>query len=1035
MKASHGSEFKLAEHPALKILQQEHRYEFLDPKDHPEFRDGDNNVLLRPILIEALQRINGIDEDTATSCYGDLLRITDNQAWHKALVNDSQLNSRTVPGEAKKTDIHYIDFKNPKNNVFTVTNQFYVKSEKSRIPDVVVFINGIPIVVVELKSPLSAKDKMGEAFDQIKQYEEQIPRLFFSNCFNIVSDGISFLYGATGSPSKYWGVWRDPWPKIEEDFKGDSLKQGLYTLLEPTRLLDLIAHFIVFEKDKESEKIVKKICRYQQFRAVNKIYDRIKGEEGKSKGLVWHTQGSGKSLTMVYTALKLKRHFEPDGDKLENLNLLVLTDRTDLDNQISATFEACGVRNPTHIGSISELHEQIRGQDAHGLTLLSTIFKFQGSSKAIKDSDRWVLLVDECHRTQEKDLGAFLRATFPDAQFYGFTGTPIKIGDKDTYTTFGVEGETYLDKYGIDDAVRDGATVPIHYTSRKTDWHIDEGKINVLFDQWFAEYADDTIEKIKKRGVQISDLAKHPNRIELICFDIWEHFKASAKPDGMKAQIVAYDRETVILYKRALNKVISEDLVKKGMSEADALKAADQMSACVYSSNQEDGKPSEDAHVQALREDLRKYYLDDVAETETKKLFKKEGHDPQFLIVCNKLLTGFDAPIESVMYLDNPLKEHNLLQAIARTNRQWTDKKKNGLIVDYIGVSKNLDTALSTYRKEDVQNAMRDLSVLASELKEAHAVLDEIMKGIDRSKQKDIREEYMALIQAIGSEDAWYSFKKKARDFISAYTALSPEPEVLNYRKDLMWVSNFVRYATQHFEKKESLDHLHYSEKIREMLEEHLEVTGLRTICKLRHLTDPDFWTDFKAEGSEVDVKTAAVRKSTEMKKITSEKVFDNPLRYGPFADRVMDAIRRFEKGQVDAAELLNEMEDIAKSLDNEQNAYKKSGLSEKGYDIYKILEKFRAELEEQGDGQEPSKKTSSELDDKTRNTLAELAREIEELYNSDNEAPPGWHLRTALRKELRQKVRRMVHPANLRNWKDVPAHVEEYALKTFIKS
>jgi type I restriction enzyme R subunit len=361
--------------------------------------------------------------------------------------------------------------------------------------------------------------------------------------------------------------------------------------------------------------------------------------------------------------------------------------------------------------------------------LLSTIFKFQGSKTAIPNSDNWIVLVDECHRTQEKDLGAYLQATLPDARFFGFTGTPIKSDDKDTYARFSVQGEGYLDKYGIDDAVRDGATVPILYEGRKTDWSINAAELDILFDRWFVDLPDDKLKDLKSKGLTLATLAKHPERVRLIAVDIWEHFKQVCQPDGFKAQIVVVDREAVVLYRMAMAHVIAADLMKGGMGEADAKAKADAMIACVFSKSQEDNKPSEDPDVTALRAELEGWYLDDAAEKDAKKRFKAFGEEPSFLIVCDKLLTGFDAPIEAVMYLDKPLKEHGLLQAIARTNRTCSLKRPDGVeiekphgrIVDYIGVTNHLDEALASYRAEDVQNALNDISTLRADLREARA--------------------------------------------------------------------------------------------------------------------------------------------------------------------------------------------------------------------------------------------------------------------------------------------------------------------------
>ncbi|ANM03192.1 type I site-specific deoxyribonuclease HsdR subunit protein [Rhizobium phaseoli] len=1001
---SHGPEWHFAERPTIEHLQaMGHGY--LAPADHAGLRDGENQVLFRQHLIDALMRINGIDRASAEAAYGELAAISDNEVWLKVLRGDY---ARKVTGQETRQTLRVIDFLQPGNNQFSVTHQLRVKAEHTRKPDVVVYVNGIPLVVIEAKSPLNVKDKTGEAFEQIRQYERDIPRLFFSNVFNIVTDGALVLYGATGSGSKYYAEWPDPWPKAEADFP-DTLVKGLWCLLEPSRLLDLIAHYVVFEKIETGT--IKKICRYQQFRAANRVVDRV--IEGKHRqGLIWHTQGSGKSLTMVFAALKLKTHRTIQSEALTNPNILVLTDRVDLHSQISGTFVACGLPNPTSVESIKDLYDLIHsGKDGH--TALSTIFKFQGSKVAIENSENWIVMVDEAHRTQEKDLGAYLRATLPNARFFGFTGTPVKKDDRNTYENFGVAGEGYLDKYGIDDAVADGATVPIYYTGRKTDWHIDEPKIDILFDTWFAELDDDKLNEIKKRGVQIEDLVKHPRRIALIAYDIWTHFKAYARPDGFKAQIVAIDREAVILYKQALTRVISEDLQAEGMEPAEALSRADAMSACVYSINQEDSKPSEDAHKQAIRTELKAHYLDAEAEKLAKKAFGRKGDDPQFLIVCDKLLTGFDCPIESVMYLDKPLKEHGLLQAIARTNRVSDARKRNGLIVDYIGVSGYLDAALSSYRADDVKNAMRDLDDVRNQLRAAHSAVAALMKPLKRKAiDKDaLKTEYDAFVKLLGTEDKWFDFKAKARSFIAFYETLSPDPSVLEFTADLKWVANFLLYGTQHFEKRQAFDQMNYSEKIREMLEKHLEATGLSVTVKLRHITDPEFWEDFDpAEKTEEDLMTAAIRKTTELRKTVTERIDDSPHQYGKFSERLRQLLEKLESAQLSWSEKLKAAEELAKDITAEDAAHVEAGLSPGAYGILQILNGFTSGPEGE-----------------------DLAIRLEGLYTDPVTAPAGWWEKDGLRKSLRQQVRSMAHLAGLTQLREIPEEVEAYALKHFV--
>ncbi|MBE8989437.1 type I restriction endonuclease subunit R [Nostoc sp. LEGE 12450] len=1041
-----GPEYTLGEKPCIDALVK-FGFTWLQPQQNQTVRDTLNQVILRDIFIAAIQRINNIPEEVARATYQDMLAVNDNEQWTNLLRGNY---SRNVPGEATKKTICLIDFLYPENNTFTATNQLYVKSQNSRKPDIVIFINGIPLVVIEAKKPFIAKDKTGEAFEQIKQYERDIPRLFYSNAFNIITDGVNVLYGATDAASAYWGAWKEEAVTEGINFS-NKLEKQLWYLLEPSRLLDILAHFIVFEK--REQKVTKKICRYQQFRAVNKIVDRVLAplkpnpslpERKYRKGLIWHTQGSGKSLTMVFATLKLKTHKTIDSPSLENPNILILTDRIDLDTQIANTFLACGLPNPTRITSGDELQKAINSNPV-GLTLLSTIFKFNESTKQALNSNNWIILVDECHRTQERDLGTFLEKTLVHACFIGFTGTPIQNTDQDTYENFSLPGEGYLDRYSIDDAVADGATVPIRYTSRKAEWEVDEKRLDILFDNWFANEPEEVVNKIKARGVKVEDLVKHRQRIELLAYDIWTHFSLHAAPEGFKAQIVAIDREAIILYKKALDKIISKSLTKQGFDPETATAWAEAMSVPIYSSNQEDGKPSEDKYINTLRKDLRKYALDKDGELAATNRFTgddveyeakvQRGEVPpvHFLIICNKLLTGFDAPRESVMYLDNPLKEHNLLQAIARTNRVYGDHKEFGLIVDYIGVTKNLTEALSTYRQADVKNAMRDLEVERNQLKAAHAEVMKFLKPIPRNTG-DIRQEYDALIQHLGTEDRWYDFHRQARPFIKAYDALSPDPFILDYRTDLKWVAGFLPLGTLTFEKRESNLSRDVSAKIREMLNEHLDITGITTLCKLHDITDPDFWKDFTSNRPEPEIKTAAVRKSAELRKIMQQKVDENPLYYDTFSERVLEVLRQFEQGQLEAAATLKQYEQILREMQTAEQAYKKTSLNQQAYGVLKILEAFLPANQDEDNSSKQSSSNSATSDNEL-SPLEKAAQEIDALYSSDETAPHGWYLKEQLRKELRQKVRALVFNSKLENWKDIPSKVDEYALKHYSKT
>ncbi len=541
----------------------------------------------------------------------------------------------------------------------------------------------------------------------------------------------------------------------------------------------------------------------------------------------------------------------------------------------------------------------------------------------------------------------------------------------------------------------------------------------------------------------IEDLVKHRQRIELLAYDIWTHFSHHAAPEGFKAQIVAIDREAIILYKRELNKIIAKHLQKQGFDPETAKTWAEAMSIPVYSSNQEDGKPSEDIYIDNLRQDLRKYALDknaevaaigkftgDNAEYEA-KVQRGEVPPVQFLIVCNKLLTGFDAPRESVMYLDSPLKEHNLLQAIARTNRVYGSHKEFGLVVDYIGVTENLTSALATYRQADVKNAMQDLEVERNHLKIAHAEVLKSLKLIPRHTG-NIRQEYDTLIQHLGTEDNWYAFHRQAKEFIKAYDALSPDPFILDYTNDLKWVAGFLPLGTLTFEKRESTLGRDVSAKIREMLDAHLSITGITTLCKLHDITDQEFWQDFSSESTEPEIQTAAVRKSAELRKIMQQKEDENPLFYGLFSERVLEVLRQFEQGQIAAAETLKRYEQIVRDLQTAEQAHSSTSLNQKAYGVLKILEAFLPTNQTQANST-PSGSDNINPDNQL-SSLEQASLAIDKLYSSDETAPPGWHFKEQLRKELRQKVRALVFHLGLENWKDIPSKVDEYAIKHYIK-
>jgi type I restriction enzyme R subunit len=507
--------------------------------------------------------------------------------------------------------------------------------------------------------------------------------------------------------------------------------------------------------------------------------------------------------------------------------------------------------------------------------------------------------------------------------------------------------------------------------------------------------------------------------------DIWEHFKQVCQPDGFKAQIVVVDREAVVLYRAALARVIAADLVKGGMDEEPATANAGTMIACVYSKSQEDNKPSEDEDVAAMRAELEAHYLDDTAEKETKRRFKAFGGEPSFLIVCDKLLTGFDAPIEAMMYLDKPLKEHNLLQAIARTNRTCSVKrpdgaeieKPHGRIVDYIGVTNHLDEALASYRAEDVQNALRDIAILRADLREAHAryARQKRLLGLDGMDEKAAAYAVGKLVIE-GREDDWFELQRLARKFVRVYGDLSPDPAILDFTDDVKWAAAFLRLATQVISKDESLDHRSYTGKIRDMLEEHVHATGLSTTIRLRSITDPNFVDDFKVEQkTEGELQEAFVRKSAELRRVIRELVDKKPAQYGRFSERVLEIIRRFEEGQIAAAESLREFEDLTGGINAEQGAHADLGMDERAFSILRIMET-----------------TAPEMD---HPTLQAAAVAIGAVYATAQQSQPSWYFMDSYKRELRRQVRRILGDHGVPEAKAIRDEIEEFAVHAYAGS
>lgn len=843
---------------------------------HGSYLDGERqtlrDVVLEQRLSAAIKRINPwIDDNNLRKVVRDVSHIEAaslmeaNEAIYEQIVHYMSVEQDLGRGKKNQT-VRLIDFDDAENNEFLVVNQFKVSGLTDNIiPDVVVFVNGLPLVVIECKSPFITSP-IGQGVKQLERYQSEAERLFYYNQILISTYGQQAKYGTIGAKLRHYGEWKDTYPLSLSDLGSEVNPQDILVagMLTKRNLLDLVQNFIVYEP--EGGRTIKKLARYQQYRAVNKAVNRIVHAESKRDrgGVVWHTQGSGKSLTMLYLAVKLRRL-----KQLKNPTIVVVTDRKDLDTQITNTFRRCGFPNPTQAESVAGLRHLL--SLASGQTIMTTVQKFQeaeaeGEQVLSKDPNIFVM-VDESHRTQYKGLATNMRTALPNACYLGFTGTPIDKKDKSTTRTFG----TYIDTYTIQQSVDDGATVPILYEGRMPDLQIEGRSLDALFDRMFANYSEDDRERIKQKYATTEAITSAPQRIEAICMDIIDHFEKHIAPNGFKAQIVTVTRETAIQYKKTLDKLNAPESV-----------------VIVSGSNND-------------TDELKQYHLSEHQEKLYIERFKNPDDKLQFIIVCDKLLTGFDAPIEQVMYLDKPLREHNLLQAIARVNRTY-EGKTYGLIVDYFGVSAFLKQALDVFHEKDVRGVMMPVESELPRLQSRHRAA---MRFFDHVNSDNLE----ACIKVLEPEDVRAEFDLAFKRFAESMDLIMPSPLANPYRDDLKFLGKVRLAAKQRF-RDEEMDISDCGAKVKELIEEHVRANAIEV------LHDPiDILSSRFAEY--VDDMSSDEAKASEMEHAIRHEIrvkFDeNPVHYSSLKEKLEKLIAEWKEHRLETVQLVLQLQKLIK--------------------------------------------------------------------------------------------------------------------------
>jgi type I restriction enzyme R subunit len=765
--------------------------------------------------------------------------------------------------------VRLIDFDNLDQNQYVVTQQFTFRAGSAeRRADLVLLVNGLPLVLIEAKTPTrSAVSWVDGALQVHDDYEKHVPELFVCNVFSVATEGKEYRYGSLGLPIKDWGPWN-----LEDD--GDALKHPLKglklaaeSMLRPHVVLDILASFTLFATNKKKQRI-KIICRYQQYEAANKIVERVLAGYPK-KGLIWHFQGSGKSLLMVFAAQKLRLH-----PRLKNPTVLIVVDRVDLDTQITGTFTGADIPNLEKADSRDKLR-QLLAQDVRKI-IITTIFKFGEADGVLNDRGNIIALVDEAHRTQEGDLGRKMRDALPNAFLFGLTGTPINRFDRNTFYAFGAEEDDkgYLSRYGFEESIRDGATLKLHFEPRLLELHIDKAAIDAAFKEMTGGLSDLDRDNLGKTAAKMAVLVKTPERIRRVCEDIVQHFQSKVEPNGFKGQIVTFDRESCLLYKQELDKLLPPEA-----------------SDIVMTVNANEPQYKSYARTRDEEERLLDRFRD--------------PNDPlKLIIVTSKLLTGFDAPILQAMYLDKPLRDHTLLQAICRVNRTYSEQKTHGLIVDYLGIFDDVAKALE-FDDKSVTAVVSNIQELKDRLPEAMQKCLAFFAGVDRTVEG--YEGLIAAQQCLPNNEVRDNFAVEYSLLNKLWEAISPDPILGEYEKDYKWLSQ-VYQSVQPSSGHGKLIWHSLGAKTIELIHQNVHVDAVRddldTLVLDADLLEAVLSNPDPKKAKEIEIKVAR----------RLRKHLGNP-KFKALSER-LDALRdRFESGVLNSVEFLKQLLQLAKEV------------------------------------------------------------------------------------------------------------------------
>ena len=900
--------------PAIELLQSM-GYTYISPEDCEKQRGSRYHVLLKDILRGQLRRLNrytyaGAENEFSAANIERAMDeldepLIDGLVRTSEKIYDALLLGKSYPetvggGKSLSFNLKYIDWDNWGNNLFHVTEEFAVESQDklhNARPDIVLFINGIPFAVIECKAPHVSVDQAVEQNIR-NQQAEYIPQLYKYAQIVMATNKNAVKYATTGTPKKFWNVWKEE----DEAFSQNALAtlvpdripteqdRNIISLLSRERVMELVRYFVLFDAN------VKKIARYQQYFAIREIIKTIKEKDSKGNrqsGVIWHTQGSGKSLTMVMLAKYILMELASC-----NPRVVIVTDRKELDGQIATTFAHTRL-NPARATSGRHLVELVTSGKADVITSIINKFITAERLDAKNYSRNVFVLIDESHRSNYGAMATKMRTVFPNACYIGFTGTPLMKREKNTMAKFG----KLIHKYTIRDGVEDGAIVPLIYEGRFVEQKVDEENIDMWFKQTTKRLTDAQKEDLRQKWSSIRRLTSTDARIKRIALDINNHFELGFKDTGFKAMLATNYKRDAVRYLECFEQ-FGDLTCAVVISPPDMRESVDDMD-----------EGTDDKVVAYWNKMMNRYGDADTYEEAMKNKFCDGEID--ILIVCSKLLTGFDAPICQVLYIDKELKEHGLLQAIARTNR-LREGKEYGLIVDYRGLIQKLDAAMDTYSGAGLENfdggdlkgVVVDVLVALGQLRDAYTNLVGLFDEVQNKEDAEVfevaladekkREGFYNLLCAFGRA------LNLALNSEQVYAAI-PKDELTRYQDTFVFFSKVrrsvkIRYC-------DAIDNSEYEPLMQNLLDTHLSVAGLKQITNPVDILNKD---DFERELEELgSLRAKADAITSRLSRSISSKYTENPAYYDSFSKRIKDALEQYKEKVISEAEYLAKMRSI----------------------------------------------------------------------------------------------------------------------------